>query len=97
MKRRDNKEIGCLKTALLEEPLSKVDTIGTVPEGGTVSGEKLTLEEQKIIDSWVKALRERGGVVLSSEERAQFEEEAFAEEQARKTPFVLGEPLRRRL
>lgn len=48
--------------------------------------------EESIIKGWTRISEYRFGG-LSEEERAQFEKARFAEEQARRTKFVLGEPM----
>jgi len=51
-------------------------------------------EESSIVKGWVGVSEYTFGG-LNEQEKAQFEKAQFAEEQARKTSFVLGEPIKR--
>ena len=50
--------------------------------------------ENPIVEGWSQILKDYRFGGLSEQEKAQFERAEFAEEQAKKTRFVLGEPIK---
>jgi hypothetical protein len=54
---------------------------------------KLDKEEQEIIDGWAELAEEYEPRSLNAKELAQVQQAELEEEIAKKTPFVLGEPL----
>ena len=52
-------------------------------------------DEGSIVKGWARISEYRFGG-LNEQEKAQFEKAQFAEDQAKKTSFVLGEPIKRR-
>ncbi|MFH0796960.1 MAG: hypothetical protein V2A65_07890 [Candidatus Omnitrophota bacterium] len=50
--------------------------------------------ETSILKGWESVSREYRITGLNEQEEAKFERTKLAEEQAKKTPFVLGEPIR---
>lgn len=53
--------------------------------------------EKSILEGWERFAKEYRPGELNEQEKARFERALFAEEQARKTSFVLGGPVKIRL
>jgi hypothetical protein len=51
-------------------------------------------KEDSIVEAWSRICKEYNFSGLTDQEKAQFERAQLAEEQAKKTHFVLGEPIR---
>jgi len=54
---------------------------------------KRKVRETKILEGLKRISKEYTFSKLSDQEMARFEKAQFAEEQAKKTPFILGEPI----
>ena len=50
--------------------------------------------EAAIVDGWSRISEEYKARVLNKHEQAQVERQILAEDQAKKTPFTLGNPIR---
>jgi hypothetical protein len=61
-------------------------------EKSTIRNEKEE-NEISIVEGWASTCKEYRFGGLNEQEKAQFEKAQFAEDQAKKTRFVLGEPL----
>ena len=55
--------------------------------------EKAAEKEESIVEGWLRVSKDYRFGGLTEQEKAQFEKARFAEEQAKKTHFILGEPI----